>query len=167
MKKLIIALLIFTGISQVASSQVEKMQAMFIYNFSRLVKWPPETSKGDFIIGILGNSPMVNTLKEYTASKRVGQQLITVKQFNSPKDISSCHILFVTENKSSSMQDIINSINDMNSLVVSEKAGLINAGAAIDFLIVDNKLKFQINIDNAQKRDLVISKALQDMAYMN
>jgi hypothetical protein len=44
---------------------------------------------------------------------------------------------------------------------------MINSGSAIDFFIEEDKLKFVMNADNAEKYDLIVSKALQDMAYKN
>ncbi|NJM16808.1 MAG: YfiR family protein [Bacteroidales bacterium] len=53
-----------------AQTGISKAQAMFLYNFSRLVEWPASAKSGDFVIGILGNSSIVEELTAYTQGKR-------------------------------------------------------------------------------------------------
>ncbi len=44
------------AVPRVNAPQISDAQAMFIYNFSRLVKWPANATQDDFIIGVLGNN---------------------------------------------------------------------------------------------------------------
>ncbi len=44
---------------------------------------------------------------------------------------------------------------------------MINSGSAIDFVLVEDKLKFVMNPENAVKYNLTVSKSLEDMAYKN
>ncbi len=167
MKKLLILILLcICGLTK-GYSQMGKTQAMFIYNFSKLVKWPSSYSQGNFVIGVIGESDTYSALLEFTKNKRVGPQTILVKKFNDTKDITDCHILFVSSDKNSKMNEIVAKIKTQNSLVISETKGSIKSGSAIDFLIVDNKLRYQINISNAEKYNLVVSKSLVDLAYAN
>lgn len=170
MKKgvIIIALLyagISLGISQVSS--VSQAQTIFIYNFSRLIQWPANSSGGDFIIGVVGNNEIYNSLVSFVANKRVGVQSISVKKFDDPQSITRCHIVFVGDGKISRLNDIISKLQGANSLIITERKGMINSGSAIDFFVEDDKLRFVMNADNAEKYDLTVSKALLDMAYKN
>ncbi len=167
MKKVYLLLLFLFGAIMWAAPQVSDTQAMFIYNFSRLVKWPAGTSQGDFVIGVVGNSSTYESLVKYTSTKTVGSQKIVVKKFSNPEDITNCNILFVSSSKSSQMDVINNKVRGMNTLIVGEKKGLTESGAAINFLIVGDKLKFELNKGNIDKYNLVVSKSLQDMAYVN
>ncbi len=63
--------------------------------------------------------------------------------------------------------EVISSIQGYNSLVITEKRGMINSGSAIDFILVEDKLKFVMNSENAAKYNLTVSKSLEDMAYKN
>jgi hypothetical protein len=167
MKKLLILILVLCFGITIGYSQVGKTQAMFIYNFSKLIKWPSNYSQGDFIIGVIGESDTYQALKEFTKDKKVGSQGMSVKKFNNINEISDCHILFISSDKSSAINEIIAKIKTQNSLVISEKKGLINSGSAIDFLVIDNKLRYQMNVSNAEKYNLAVSKSLVDLAYVN
>ena len=55
-----------------SQTELGKAQAFFIYNFSRLIKWPASYSQGDFVIGVLGDSQTYQNLVELTKDKKVG-----------------------------------------------------------------------------------------------
>jgi hypothetical protein len=52
-------------------------------------------------------------------------------------------------------------------LIITERKGMVNSGSAIDFFMDQDKLKFVMNSDNAEKYNLTVSKSLEDMAYKN
>ncbi|MFW5699331.1 MAG: YfiR family protein [Bacteroidota bacterium] len=142
---------------------IPKAQSMFIYNFSRLVEWPAGQKSGDFVIGVVGNSNVYSEIQTFTAGKKVGNQSITVKQFNDFEDVTPSHILFVSYSKSSKLEDALSGISN-GTLIITEKRNMLADGAVINFLIESDKLKFELDDANAQKMGLKVSSSLQNMA---
>jgi hypothetical protein len=138
---------------------------MFIYNFSRLIEWPANYKNGPFVIGVLGSSDIHQQLQVYTKGKRVGSQPITVKVFNSPGEISTCHILFIPFNSTKLMPNILSGVSGKSTLLVTEKNGAIEEGSAINFVVVGDKLKFELSQGNAVKYSIKVSSKLNEMAY--
>jgi len=169
MKKVLILLaLLFVGVkfsySQISS--VTQAQTLFIYNFSRLIQWPGSKT-GEFIIGVVGDNEIYNSLLSFVANKKVGSQSIMVKKFDDPQSVSRCHIVFIGDSKIARLNEIISKLQGSNSLIITERKGMINSGSAIDFFIDQDKLKFVMNTENAVKYNLTVSKSLEDMAYKN
>lgn len=146
---------------------IPRAQAMFIYNFSRLIEWPASYKSGPFVVGVMGTSATLNELSTYTANKTVGSQKIIVKKFNSPGEIGQCHILFVPFGKTKQIPELVKSIGSKSILLITEKNGAINEGSAINFVIVGDKLKFEVKSSNASSRNIRISSKLNEMAYKN
>ncbi len=170
MKKMFLVLALFTipllsALSQ--ASSVSQAQSMFIYNFSRLIQWPAGSITGEFIIGVIGDNDVYSSLSSFVANKKVGTQSIVVRKFDDPQSISRCQILFVGDSKIAKFSEVISRIQGYNSLVITEKKGMINSGSAIDFILVEDKLKFVMNTENAVKYNLTVSKSLEDMSYKN
>ncbi len=161
----IFALPVFSARSQVNS--VSQAQSMFIYNFSRLIQWPAGSNSGDFVIGVIGDNEVYKSLVSFVANKKVGSQPIVIRKFDDIESITRCQIIFVGEAKISHFSDVLSRIQGFNSLVITEKRGMINSGSAIDIFMVDDKLKFTMNAENATKYNLTVSKSLEDMAYKN
>lgn len=169
MKKFLLLLVLICGgvIGNAQVSNINQAQSLYIYNFSRLIQWPAGNQTGDFVIGVVGDDELYNSLVTYISNKKVGTQPIAIRKFDSPESITRCHILFVGNGKVAAFSDVIDRLRGSNSLIITEKKGMINMGSAIDFFQDQDKLKFVINSVNAQKYNLTVSKTLEDMAYKN
>jgi hypothetical protein len=137
---------------------------MYIYNFTRYVNWPAEFEATSFVIGILGECEVVEELRAFTQGKKVGNKPITVVCFNNVSEITRCHILYVPHYRSEDINKILSKVSKSNSLIICETPGSINAGAAISFIYTENKLKFELNSENANKYGLTVSSTLCNMA---
>jgi hypothetical protein len=137
---------------------------MYIYNFSRMVEWPNEYKSGNFEIGVIGNSNLMEELKSFTSNKKAGNQTISVVSFKGIEDVKKCHILFIGGNMEKNFNEIYSKTNGHNTLIISEKTNLIDQGAAISFTIVDGKLKYYLNTENAKTKGLKVSSSLENMA---
>lgn len=144
---------------------IPRAQAMFIYNFSRLIEWPASYKSGQFVIGVIGSSATFNELKNYTANKSVGSQQISVKKFSSTSEIGQCHILFVPFSKTKTMSEITAALGSKSTLLICEKNGAIELGAALNFVVVGDKLKFEVSTSNATSKNIKMSSKLNEMAY--
>jgi hypothetical protein len=157
--------LLFTGL-QPAWSQKEKFQSIFIYNFSKYVKWPDGTASGKFVIGVFGNSSIVKDLKTMAASKQVNGLPIEVRQFDSTAGIDGCNIIYVPSSESGKISEIVSSTQNQPVLIVTDKPGLAGKGAAINFVDDEGKIKFELNQQNAESRGLKISGSLASLAII-
>ncbi len=167
-----IPIILFIIISQysIAQKRVTKYeyQTLFIYNFAGLIQWPPSYKSGKFVIGILGNNPIYRELKTFTSKRRVVDQPIIIKKYDSVEEIKKCHILFVPLIKSNKIDDVSRWIrkNKMPTLIVAEGSGALNRGAAISFVFINNKMKFKLKKANATRQGLMVSRHLEKLAIV-
>ncbi len=165
MKRFIALIFLLTAFLVTISAQasIQKAQAMFIYNFSRLIEWPGAAS-GDFVIGVLGSPDLSKHLREYTAGKKAGAQSITIQEYKDVAGISNCQILFVAYGKTRDLPDIQAKVGSQPTIIITEKRGAIEEGATLNFLIVGNSLKFEVKPSNATSKGIKLSSKLQEMA---
>jgi hypothetical protein len=147
---------------------IPKAQAMFIFNFCRLIEWPAPFRTGPFKIAVLGSTTVADELDLYTKGKKVGAQDIQIIRFKSAEEIGSCHILFIPFSRSKQLTEITASLQGAGRsiLIISEKNGALNEGSAINFIIQANQLKFEMKSENALKQGIKVSSKLQEMATM-
>jgi hypothetical protein len=160
MKKLLLLLGFYMLGMQVCHAQSEKFKALFMYNFTKYIEWPATTRQGDFVIAVLGNSPMTKELEIIAGKQKVGSQNILVKTFNSVDEIDFCHILFVPASKSSSIAQIIEKINGKSILIITDKTGLASQGSCINYVNDGDRIKYELNRKNIEKRGMVVNSAL-------
>lgn len=141
------------------------VKALYLYNFATLIDWPTDYRKGDFIIGVYGSKEGVyDNLKMKFEGKAIGSQEIVVKSFSSSTQINKAHILYVTPKNSSQISTLNSQFKGKSTLIVTEKDGNLNKGAAINFVVKGTSQKFEINKSNAKKHKLVIADRLLNLA---
>ena len=138
-----------------------RIKSVFIYNFTRYVEWPTDYQTGNFIINMYGtNAAMLAELNTMAKTKTVGAQKIEIRNTTTLDGIGKCNILYVTPDITTPISDIINKIAGKSTLLVTEKPGYALKGSAINFVVVDNKQKFELNKANAEKYSLKVSAQL-------
>ncbi|MBI3839855.1 MAG: YfiR family protein [Planctomycetia bacterium] len=144
------------------------LKALFLYNFGGYVEWPAaafSTSQDPFVIGVLGSAPVDETLKEISASRKIGGRKIVVRRFSSVDGIETCHILFIARDVAPQQQlAAINRFQNYHVLIVGESPGFAERGGSVNFFVEANKIRFEINIDTAKQHQLKISAKLLSLA---
>lgn len=168
MKKTLVTIiaLLFASVAYMQTT-IPKAQTLFIYNFSRLIEWPANYRSGPFVIGVLGAVEITTELELYTKGKKVGTQDINIIRYKTAKDITTCHILFVPFEKTKQMPEILGTLNGKSTLIITEKNGALEDGSAINFIIIEDKLKFEIKPENATKLGIKFSSKLQEMSMQS
>lgn len=143
-----------------------KIKAVYIYNFTKYVEWPKDYRMESFVIGVLEDDALLKELQTTTTGKTVFGQNIQVQKFSSTSDISKCHILYVSDKTNESLSTVEGKIKGFSTLLVTNKPGLAKEGSAINFVIMQNRQKFELNESNAVKYNLKVSNSLEALAIL-
>lgn len=144
-----------------------KIKAVFLYNFTKYIEWPPPYKEGNFVIGVFGtNSALLAELNRMASQKMAGAQKIEVRNLPSADGAAKCHIVYLQPDKGSELSDVMSKIKGKSTLIITEKPGLARQGAAINFVVQENKTKFELNKGNAEKYDLKVSSNLLSLAIV-
>ena len=158
-------LFLSTGFKTTVVDTNSKMKAIFIMNFTKLIEWPKSYKEGNFVVGVVGESPLYKELTKMAKTKKVANQSLQVKKFNATNDIGKCHILYVSKNKSQEISSVVKKVKSNSTLIITEKFGLVEKGAGINFIVKDNRQKFELNKKNVEKYKLKINKKLEALAF--
>lgn len=159
-KILMILLLIsnFKGHAQISSDY--SVHANIIYYFTKYIDWPENRKGGDFVIGVVGDSPLYDELKKLMKNKMVGNQTILIRHLSASQNTYNCHILYITEEKSGSVKKIAGKTIGSPVLLVSEEEGMASMGSCINLVVESDRLKLEINKNNIDQRQLNIASEL-------
>ena len=143
-----------------------KVKAVFLYNFTRYFEWPSKMKSGNFIIHIVGgsNTALNQELNKMATSKQVGSQKLEIKNSSNLDAAAQPHIIFILNEASEQLKEIISKFKGKGSLIVTEKVGLAKSGSAINFVVADSKQRFEYNKANAVKAGLKTSDELKSLA---
>lgn len=157
-----LTLIIFLSCCLISSSnaQVEKLKAAYLFNFASMTNYPPSLQEGDFVIAVLGNNPIIAELEAIAKTKKIGSQSITVKKINSVGEIGQAQMVFVPDDSKSKMPDIISKTSSGATVVVAETDGACAKGAIFNLVLVEQKLRFEVNEEKANLKGVKLAANL-------
>jgi hypothetical protein len=141
-----------------------RLHSVFIYSFTRHVIWPDDYNVGDFEILVLGDTPLMDELKNLAASKKVGDRTIKITKITSVSEIRKCNMLFLPASQAAQFGAAVGKISTQSILLITEEPGMGIKGSDINFIIKDGKLAFELNQGAASKHNIKFSNTLSTMA---
>lgn len=160
---LLTSLLLLIQVNANAQSSYEELQAAYIYNFAKYIKWPEETPS--FVIGIFGDPTFIETLRNTLKGRRISGKQVEIRLIEKFEQSLECNIVFVPSSGSKSVVSLCSTVVGKNVLVVTED-DLIKKGAYISFIVKDDKLVFKIKQDALVKAGLKASEGLLKLAIL-
>ncbi len=165
-KALSIAALLMSGSAFAQERPMHEVYSMMVFNFVKYVQWPDHAGSGEFVIGVVGNTEMYNTLNSWYGGKPRGAKTIVIKKFNSAADVTDCQVVYIDKAKSGEFAAVNDKVKGKGTLVITDKNGLGEKGSAINFKTVDNKMKFELNQKVIEASNLKVSGSLTSMAIL-
>lgn len=155
------------GAEAQAIHEESRVKAAFLVRFGQFIDWPPgsfKASDGAFVIGVIGSAPVLEGLRELAANRAMPGRAVSVHEVSSGSDLPHMHVLFVGASERERMAQHVASVAGRPVLVVGESDQAIGQGAAINFLLIERRVRFEIALDTAQKAGLVVSSRLLSVA---
>jgi hypothetical protein len=144
-----------------AGGKEYEIKADFLYRFIDYVYWKNYSKSQTFKIAILEESPITASLIEITKNKK-----IEIKEYKTLNEVGFCNILFIPYNCTVPIETILTKFSGKPVLIVTEQVGLGKKGAHVNFIYVENKLKFEVNLKAINKAGIGISSFLLQHAVI-
>ena len=138
----------------------------FLLNFVRFIDWSDRTrteAGNTLILGIAGEDHFGDALN-LIHGKTIKGRTVVVKSAIDNDNLVECDILFISSSEKDRLSSIMIALKDLPILTVSEIEGFTRSGGIINFIIVGNKIRFEINPDAAKRVGIHISSQLLQLA---
>jgi hypothetical protein len=147
--------------SLISGKEEYDKKAIFIYNFLSYIFWPADDKSENFLIGIVGESPIKQALIAQVYGKSVNKQPIMVEGFNPGNNYK---MLFFTEAGQSQFNKIKKLVAGKTVLFVTENTLLENIGSHISLYVDGTKIKFTANKPAIEKTKLKVSNSFYNLS---
>jgi hypothetical protein len=155
---------------QVGFAQTEKpmyeIHSQMMYNFLKYIQWPNEADGGEFVVGVIGEDDVFNTLKSHYDGKPKGVKKFSIKKLTSADEAARCSVVYIGKGKSGQFDAIKNAVNGKPILTITDSSNLGKKGSCINFKVIDGKLKFEINQASVTASSLKVASQLSTMAIL-
>lgn len=151
---------------------VANFKAAFLFQFAVANNWPPTNDHLSFVIGIVGGESVYNELLDKYANKPVGSQVLEVLMLADPSEVSKCEMIYIskafTKNKGeTATRAWIKASENQPVLVVSDAQNGLEWGAAINFKVVDSRIRYEINTAQAELHQITIGSKILSWAVQD
>jgi hypothetical protein len=149
-----------------AAPTEQEVKVAFLYQFARFVEWPPDArSDGDpFVIAVLASDEFWTLAERTLSGKRATDQPLSVRRISAPAEASTARILFVDATEASRLPAILQAVKGSSVLTIGDSAGFAERGGMIGFRTVENRVRFDINVEQASRSGLRISSEVLKLA---
>ena len=151
--------------AEVSQQQVE---AAYLYKFGGYVTWPDKTfaaPDSPLVIGVAGADTLADDLTGMVAGRTIDGHPVAVRRIHDNEPLNGVHILFIGSARSMQGDELFESSRGRPILVVTEGAEGLAQGGAVSFVVVDDRVRFDVSLDAVQRNGLKLSALLLSVAH--
>jgi YfiR/HmsC-like len=155
------------ALAQQNASSEYQVKAAFLFHFAQFVEWPPDAFKdadSPLTYCTIGEDPLSGALDQSLSGKTIGARPLRVQHLKLSQQAQTCQVLFIGASETRRLSEIMASVSDRPILTVGETEHFAANGGVIGFSVETNKVRFEINLEAAEKANLKISARLLALA---
>jgi hypothetical protein len=144
-----------------------EVKAAFLFHFAQFVDWPDGTfpeADSPLVYCTIGADPFHGALEASLMGKKMGGHGFQVRHARQMNEIQGCHVLFIGEGEKGQLPSVLANMKGSPVLTVGESERFVKDGGMIGFCLEENKVRFEINLESAEKAQLRISAKLLALA---
>ncbi len=150
--------------AQVAHPSQDDVEAAYLYNFGKFVRWPADEQHEPLTICVLGKDPFGPTLDHVVAKESIDGRPLAVARVSDTSAVRACSILFISGSEAPRFDRDLALVAGLPIMTVSDMPDFVDHGGMIQFLLQDDRVRFEVNLNAASKSGLVLSSQLLKVA---
>ena len=152
------------GAEQRTATAEDDIKAAFLFNFTKFVEWPATDRTRPFRICTVAEPAFGSAVDRTITGETAGGRPIEHVTPPTPDAARACHILFLGRLETDRLERWLGAVRGTPLLVVGESRAAWDRGAHINFVVADNRVKFDVNPDAASRAGLTVSSKLLRVA---
>ena len=150
-----------------ADASEYRIKAAFVCKFASYVEWPSRTFAGaedPIVIGVIATDAIVQELARTAGSLSAEGRPLVVRKLSRADPVDGAHLVYITQSGNGHLPEILAALKGRPVLAVTESSGGTAPGSMINFVVVDDKVRFDVSPQAAEASQLKISARLLGVA---
>jgi hypothetical protein len=142
------------------------VKAAFLYKFLGYVEYPAALMAPDapYLIGVADADDIAAELVRITEGRNLNNRAVKVLVVHSGDSVAGLHLLFIGGD-SARAAPWLKAGPQAGLLSVTELPDGLPTGSVINFRLIDNRVRFEVSLEAAEKNNLKLSSRLLSVAY--
>jgi hypothetical protein len=156
------------GAQAAATPDVNQTKANMLWNIAKFVEWPalPADKSKPLVFTILGEDDLAADLAGLLSSRTVNGRPVFVRFARRPQDAKGSQILYLAASESEQMNHVLAAVDSSAVLTVSDAPGFAEHGGMVGFATEGTRVRFEVNLGQAEKNGLKLSAKLLSLARL-
>lgn len=141
-----------------------QVKTRFFSIFSEHCKWPTQSSVATpgapFTIGAFEENDVISYLIETTKTRTIAGKKAKILIISDDKDTQQCNLLYIAETSEKRFQKILETIDNLPILTISDAPGSAEKGGMIEMFIIKNKMHYIVNLTAVRKNGLLLDSTI-------
>jgi hypothetical protein len=152
--------------AQPAVTTEYRLKAAFLHQFPQFVEWPDQAwaASERVEICVLRPNPFGSELDLLVRGETLRGRPLAIRQLDAADPITTCHVLFLAARRDAATLGLLKQAAMRPILTVGDAESFLDDGGIILLKMVDRRVRFEINVANAQRVGLRISSQLLNLA---
>lgn len=152
-----------SGNAQQVHSEFE-VKAAYLFRFADYIQWPdPPAVDHPFVIAVMGNSDIERALAKLQPGHLINQQVVQILDVTRVEQLQTVRVLYVGAGHDAFLRAVIGSEAQPLLIVTDEDQGL-ELGGMVNFVTIDNRVRFEVSLTAAERAHLKVSADLLSVA---
>jgi hypothetical protein len=149
------------------SAQVleQRVKAAFLFKFGGYVEWPESVfphKDSPLIIGVAGADVLAGELSQIVAGRTLNGRPVTVRRVRAGEPLTNIHVLFVSRSEIGRLTELLAQAQPVLTVTDIDKG--LAQGSIINFVVAENRVRFEVSLDAAKRNGLKIGAPLLSVA---
>jgi YfiR/HmsC-like len=141
-----------------------RVKAAFVFNLTKYVEWP--AARDHLVIVVVGEGPIVETLKDELNGKVSDTRTITVLVNPPDEELRRCDLLYVASSSGAKIDSILRRASTAGLLTVGDASSFTRQGGMVGLVTVGDRVEIQVNLEASRRANLKISSRLLNLAML-
>jgi hypothetical protein len=139
----------------------DELKSAIILTFLRYSEWPGRAAPDlPLTVGVLGRPSLVPVLRRSLEGKPVNNRTVRVIELKSLSDPQCCQVVYLATGKASEIQQALTVARSSRILTIGEADRFLEYGGAVNLMVVDGHMAFEVNLSALEQSGVSISSKL-------
>ncbi len=147
--------------------EANRVKAAYVLRIAHYVEWPGSsfpTATAPIRVAVVGGDSFADVLEKTVKGRKIGKRGFKIERVGTADQALDCQVVVLGDGADWQADSLIRATRNKPVLTVSQKPGFARAGGRLNFVIVDERMRFEINQGSAKEGGLKVSSQLLSVA---
>jgi hypothetical protein len=143
-----------------AAEPEDELRSATVLTFIRHAEWRKGETEGPITVGVMGRPSMIRLLQRTLEGKTANNRALRVVDSRVPAELGSCQVIYLATDNNTEAKRALAGSAASHALTIGEAGKFLEYGGAVNLMIVDGHMSFEVSLEALEHAGVSISSKL-------